>query len=154
MLEHRLGDGAGGDARRGLAGGGTAAAFDGADTVLGVVSVVGVRRTVGGLHLGVSLRALVTVTDHDGDGRAEREAVGRDAGEHLGRVGFLALGREGALAGAAAVKLAAQEGGVEGHAGRAAVDDDAEGGAMALAEGGDAEAMSVDVAHVVKVLKK
>ena len=41
VLQYRLGDGAGSDAGRGLAGGGTAAAFDGTDAVLGVIGEVG-----------------------------------------------------------------------------------------------------------------
>ena len=79
MFEYGLRDGPGGDTRGGLASGGTAATFDGADAVLGVVGEVGVRRTIGGLHFGVGLGALVAVTDDDGDGRAEGEAVMRDA---------------------------------------------------------------------------
>ena len=147
VLQDGLGDGAGGDAGGGLARGGTAAAGDGADAVLGVVGEVGVRGAVGDLHLRVGLRPLVGVTDDDGDGRTEREAVGGDAREHFRRVAFLPLGDEGALAWSAAGQLAPEEGRVEGHAGRATVDDHAEGGAMAFAEGGDPETVAVDVAH-------
>jgi hypothetical protein len=68
VFEYRFGDGAGSDARSGFAGGRTAPAFDGADAILGVVGEVGVRRTIGRLHLGVGLRALVAVADDDGDG--------------------------------------------------------------------------------------
>jgi hypothetical protein len=51
------------------------------------------------------------------------------------------------VAGAATVEFAAQEGGVKRYAGRAAIDDDAERGSVAFAEGGNAETVSVDIAH-------
>ena len=113
VLQDGLGEGAGGDARGGLAGGGTAAAFDGADAVFRVVSEIRMRRTVGALHLRVGGGALVDVADDDGDRRAEREPVGRKAGEDFRRVAFLALRRQLALAGPAAGQLAAEEGEVE-----------------------------------------
>ena len=147
MFEYGLRDGAGGDTRGGLAGGGTAATFNGADAVLGVVREVGVRRTIGRFHLGVGLWALVAVADDDGDGRAEGEAVMRDAREDFRCVGFFALRGQGALARATAVEFAAQESGVKRYAGRAAINDDAECGPVAFAEGGDAETVSVCVAH-------
>ena len=50
---------------------------------------------------------------------------------------------------AAAGELAAEEGEVERHARRAAVDDDAEGRAMAFAEGRNAETLSEDITHVL-----
>ena len=74
----------------------------------------------------------------------------RDAGKDFRGICFFALRGEGTLAWAATVQLAAQERGVERHAGRAPVDDHAEGGAMAFAEGGDAETVSVDIAHLEK----
>jgi hypothetical protein len=51
------------------------------------------------------------------------------------------------LAGPAPRELGAEEGLVEGDARRAAVDDDAQGGSVAFAEGGDPETVAVDVAH-------
>ena len=69
------------------------------------------------------------------------------AGQYLGAVGLPPLGRDVALAWAPAVKVALQIVGVERHPRGASVHDHADGVAVRLAPGGDAERMSEAVAH-------
>lgn len=146
--EDFMGDGGGGDAADGFAGGGASAALPIADAVFGVVGVVGVGRTVFVLHLGVCFGAVVFIVDEDGDGGAEGE-VFEGAGEDLAGIGFFARGGDIGLAGFPAVEGGLDIGFGEGEVGGAAVDDDADGAAVGFAEGGDAEEMAGDGGHGV-----
>jgi hypothetical protein len=67
------------------------------------------------------------------------------AGKNLDLVQLLALRGVARLAGAALVEIRLDVGLGQGDAGRAAVDHAADGGAMALAPGGDAEQMAEGV---------
>jgi hypothetical protein len=143
-----LGEGAGGDAADGLAGGGPAAAGDGAQAEFGVVGVVGVRGSVELGEVVVVVAAGVAVADQHGDRGAEGElGFGLEAAQDLDLVGLLARAGELALAGAAAGHLGGDAGEGEGVAGGAAVDDHAEAAAVGLAEGGDAKGGAEGVAH-------
>ena len=62
-----------------------------------------------------------------------------DSRQELHTVALLASRGEGALAGAATVELGLDEVEIKGNAGRTAVDDASDGGAVALAEGGQAK---------------
>ena len=66
----------------------------------------------------------------------------KDAGQDADLVGLAALGHEARLAGAAAVEPGLDVGLGQRDAGRAAIDDAADGRAVALAPGGDAEEMA------------
>ena len=80
LLQHLLGDGAGGDAPDGLPRGRPPAARDGAHAVLHVVRGVRVRGAVRHRDLAVILRPVILVAHEHRDGRAERHAVQADAG--------------------------------------------------------------------------
>ena len=70
-------DGAGSDPRRGLARGGAAAAAIIVDAVFDVVGVAGVAGPVLVLDLGIVLRALIDILDHQHDRRAGRDLLRR-----------------------------------------------------------------------------
>src|SRR5690606_13631953 len=131
-------DGPGSDPRRGLAGTRPAAAAIVADAVFGIVGEVGMARTVDVLDLGIVLRALVLVADHEADRRAGRPPL-EDAGEDLDAIGLAALGRELRLARPAPVEpdldLLGRQRQERGHA----IHHDADRRAVALAPGGEAE---------------
>ena len=76
----------------------------GADAVLGVVGVVGVRWPVDVAHVLVGAGTLVGVAHQHRDRRADGETV-EDARQDLDLIGFVALGDEPALAGPAAVEV-------------------------------------------------
>ncbi len=86
----------------------------------------------------VVLAALVGVADQQRDRRAGGQALVH-AGQDLHRIGLVALRHVAAGAGAAPVQVGLDVGLGQRHAGRAAVDDAADGRAMAFAEVGDAE---------------
>ena len=95
----------------------------------------------------IVLGALVDILDQHHDGRAggdlaRRALVFEDARQDLHLVGLLALRGEARLAGPALVEIGLDLGGGQRNVRRAAVDDAADGGAMAFAEGGDAEQMA------------
>ena len=120
-----------------------------ANAVLGLRGVVGVGRAVKRLHFGVGLGPLVLVADHDGDGRAEREALER-AGEDVAGVAFLARGDDLALPGTAAIEIDLDVGLNDGDARGAAIDDNADAAAMGLAPGGDLKEMAKGVRHGIQ----
>ncbi len=109
-----------------------------AKAVLVQVGVVGVARAEGVEQVRVVLAALVGVADQEADRRARGPAF-EHAREDLDLVRFLTLGDMARGAGAAAVELGLDVGLRELHPGRAAVDDAADRGAVALAEIRDAE---------------
>ena len=98
MRNELLRDGAGRDARHGLAGAAPATAAVVAPAELRVERVVGVPRPVHVLDVAVVARALVLVANDDRDGGAGRLAF-EHTGEDLGRVGFFALRDDLALPG-------------------------------------------------------
>lgn len=134
QLEVFLGDGARCHAADGLAGGAAPSAGGGLHAVLFEVGPVGVGGAGEHVHGGVAvvLGALVLVEDEHADGGAQGDA-GLGAGLDLHAVLFVARGRDGGLAGAAAGHLRLDVGLGEGHAGRAAVDDAADGAAVGFA---------------------
>ena len=141
------GDGAGRDAHRRLARRGAAAAAIVADAVFDVIGVVGVAGPVLVLDVGIILRALVDIVDHQPDRGAGRHLhavalAGEDAGDDADLVRLLALRGEARLARPAAVEIALDVGLGQRDQRRAAIDDAADGRAMALTEGGDAEEMA------------
>jgi hypothetical protein len=99
------------------------------------------------LDLGIVLRALVDIVDHQPDRRARGDllaiALARMTPDRMRTcVGFLALRREARLARPAAVEVALDLGLAQRDQRRAAVDDAADRRPVALAEGGDAEEMA------------
>ena len=81
-----------------------------ADAVFDVVGVVGVRRTIFVLDIGIVLGARVFILDHERDRRARGHLfpgrlVGEYAGQDFDNVGFLALGGVARLAGTAFVQI-------------------------------------------------
>ena len=96
--------------------------------------------------------ALVGVFDLQGDRRARRAAF-EHAGEDAHRIRLLPLGGEFGLAGAAAIEIGLDVGFAQRQAGRAAVDDAADGRTVAFAPRGDAEEMAEGVvAHWKKAV--
>lgn len=139
-----LGDGAGGDAADGLAGAAPAAAGRGLDAVLLEVCPVGVRgpRVLVDGGVAVVLGALVLVEHAQANRGAEGDA---ELGARLDLDAVLLVSRrgDGRLAGAAACHLRLDVGFGQGHAGRAAVDDAADGAAVGFTIAGGKEAWSV-----------
>ena len=101
------------------------------------------------LDVAVVLGALVDVADEERDRRAGRDlaalVVGKDARQDLDRVGLLALGREARLARAALVEEGLDVGGGQRQPRRAAVDDAADRGSVALSPGRHTEKMTEGV---------
>ena len=145
--DHLAGDGAGGDAGGGLARRGTAAAAIVAQPVFRLVGEVGMAGAKLVADVGIVLRALVGVVDQErdrgaGGHRAGQALVDEGAGQDADAVILAALGGEARLAGAPAIEPGLDIGLGQRDAGRAAIDDAADGGPMALAEGGDPEEMA------------
>ncbi len=135
---------AGGDAGRRLAGGGTAAAADVVDAVFLPVCRVRVAGAEKRRQRGIIPRPLIRVFDEEADGVACRLAI-RDAGEYSYLVRFAARSHVRPRAGAAAVEHGLDVLLRQGDEGGAAVDDAADGGAVAFAEGGDGEETAAGV---------
>src|SRR6185369_8007516 len=93
------------------------------------------------LDLRIVLAALILVLDQQRDRRARRLVL-EHAGENLHGVRFTALGHEARLAGLAAVEPVLDPLGLQGDAGRRAIDHAADRRPMALAPGGEAEQMT------------
>ena len=130
------GDGAGRDAGGGLPRRGAAAAARIAKAVFGLVGRVGMAGA--GRQVRIIPRTGVDIVDDQADRRAGGPAfVG--AGEDPDPVRLLPGRGSGRKAGAAAVEPGLDILFGEGEAGRAAVDDRADGGAVALTPGGEAE---------------
>ena len=109
-----------------------------AQAVFAPVAVVGMAGAEGVEDVAVVLAALVGVLDQQADWCAGGEAF-INAGQDLHRVGLVALRHKAAGAGAAAVEVVLDVGFRQRHSWRAAVDDTADGWAMAFAEIGDAK---------------
>ena len=97
--------------------------------------------------LGIILGTLVDVLDHERDRRSgrnlkSRRVVRHHAGEYLDLVGLAALRGKARLAGAAAIEIVLNIGGLERNFRRASVDHATDRGAVALAKGGDPEQMA------------
>ena len=150
LAEDFFGDGTSGNAADGFAGAGAAAALPVAESVFGLVGVVGVGGAELGGHLGIGFGAHVLVFHPHGDGGAKGFAF-EGAGEDLDGVGFLAGGDDAGLAGAASVEVGLDVGFGEFDAGRASVNYDAYATAVGFAPSGDAEEMSEGVAHGKRV---
>lgn len=89
-------------------------------------------------HVVVILRMLVGIAYHKANGTACGLTL-EDTAEQLDLVSLLTGGGKDALARTATVKFALNEVHVYGDAGRHAIDDTANGCAVALAEGGQRE---------------
>lgn len=85
-------------------------------------------------NFGIILRTRVGILDEQADGRAQRPAL-ENAGEYLDPVFFLPLGGEAVLPRLAAVEVMLDIGFGERQARRHAVDDAADGRAVAFAPG-------------------
>ena len=139
------GDGARGDAHRGLARRLPAAAAVVADAVLLPVRVVGVAGAERVGDVRVVLAALVLVADQQRDRRARRAAL-EHAGQDLDGVGLAPLRHVPRRAGPAAVEFVLDVGLRERQSGRAAVDDAADRGTVRFAERREAEQRAERVA--------
>ena len=95
-------------------------------------------RPEGILDVGVILRTLVGVVDQQADG-GSRGAPVEYAGQDAHLVGLAPLGGKPRGARFAPVQIALQVTGGQLQAGRAAVDDASQGGAVTLAKAGDCE---------------
>ena len=140
-----LGDHPSRDAGRRLARARAAAAAVVAPPVLRVVGVVGVARPVLVPDIAVVAGALIDVADENRDARAGRLPF-EDPGQDLRRVGLVPRGDDPALAGAPPGEVLGEIRLRERKAGRTAVDDDDVAGAVRLAGGGDAKAVSERIA--------
>ncbi len=150
-----LRDRAGRHPHRRLARRGAAAAARVAQAVFRVVGEVGVARPERVDDLRVVLRALVGVLDQERDRRSRRHlhaVLLVDAGQDPHLVGLPALRGEARLAGLAAVEIGLDLRFRQRNARRAAVDDAADCGPVALAPGGDTEKVAeAVVGHAVGV---
>ena len=106
-------------------------------------------RTVGFFGLAIVLGALVHILDEEPDGGPGGDlaalVVGHDAGQDLHLVRLLPLGGEAGLAGAAPVQIDLEIRRLQRNQRGAANHDAADGRAVALAPGGDAEQMTESV---------
>ncbi len=116
------------------------------------IRIIDIIRMAGPVAVGdlaVILRALISVLDHERDGRSRRAlhpvGLGEDTGQDLHLIGFLPLRGEAARAGLAPVKIALDVFSGDRQARRTAIDDAAKRDAMALSERGDAEQMPESV---------
>ena len=143
-------DGAGRDARRGLARRGTSAAAIIAQAVFGLIGEVGVAGTKLVLDLGIVLGALVGVLDQQRDRRSRRHlhaglGMRHHAGQDFDRVRLLALGGEARLSGTAAIEIALDVLIGQRDQRRAAIDHAADRDPVAFAEGRDPEQVAEGV---------
>ena len=137
-------DGAGGDARRGLARRRTSAAAIIAQAVFGLIGEVGMARAKLVLDLGIVLGALIGVLDQQRNRRSRRHlhaglGMGHHAGQDLHRVRLLALGGEARLARTAAIEVVLDVLVGQRDQRRAAIDHAADRDPVAFAEGRDPE---------------
>ena len=139
--EDLFGDCAAGDADGGFARRCASAAAVVADAVFGVVGVVGVAGAVLVFDGAVVAAALVFVVDEQADGRAGGLAC-KDAGEEAEAVVFLARGNVARGAGFAPVEFGLDGGFVQRDARRSAIENAADGRAVAFAVGGEDEVLS------------
>src|SRR5262249_13198092 len=146
VTQHLARDRARGHAADGLSRAGAAAALPVADAVLRLVRVVGVRGTVEVAHLLVRFGPRVLVAHQDQDRRAEGLAL-EDSRKYLAAVGFGAGRSESALTRPAAVELDLDLGRAERQPRGTAVDDHADGAAVRLTPGVNAEEMAEGRAH-------
>ena len=106
-------------------------------------------RAIGVLDLAIVLGALVHILDEETDGGSGGDlaalVVRHDAGEDFHLVRLLPLGGEARLAGAATVEVDLEIRRLQRNQRGAAVHDAANGRAVALAPGGDAEQMTESV---------
>ena len=138
---------AGRDPHRGFARRLPAAAAIVAHAVFDVIGVVGVAGPILVPDVGIILRALVDIVDHQPDRRAGRHLrAGRLVDEHAGEdpdlVGLLPLRGEARLARPPLVEIGLDVGLGQRDARRAAVDHAADRRPVALAKGRDAEQMA------------
>ena len=145
LAQNLLRDGAGGDAHRGLARAGPPAAAVVADAVLRVIGEVGMSGSIHLLDRAVVAAARVFVLDHERDGRAGGLAL-EDAGEDAHGIGLAPLGDEARGAGPTPVERGLDVGLGQRQARRHAIDDAADGRAVALAPGRDPEEQAEAVA--------
>ena len=145
LAQPLLGDRAGGDADRRLAGGGAAAAAQVAQSVFLPVGIVGVAGPERVGERAVVLAALILVADQKADRRAGRPAF-EHTGQNLDAVGLLALRHVAGAAGLAPVEVPLNIAFGELEPGRTAVHDSAVSGSVALAERGHAVEQTESVA--------
>ncbi len=134
-------DGAGRDPADGFARAGSTASRHGANAVLGLIAVVGVRRTVLGTHLVVVASARIAIAHQQRDGRAQGQAT-LDAGKNLDLVRLVAVAGNAALARSATVQLDLDLLAADGEARGTPVDHDADTRPVGLAPGRDPEELA------------
>src|SRR5207247_5631950 len=133
LAQPLLGDRARGDADRGLAGGGPAAAAIVAQAVFLPIRVIGVPGPESVGESAVVLALLVLVSDEKADRRAGRPAF-EHTGQNLDAVGLLALRHVAGAAGLPPVEVSLDVALGELEPGRAAVHDASVRGPVALAK--------------------
>ena len=143
-------DGAGRDARGGLARRGTSAAAIIAQAVFGLIGEVGMARAKLVLDLGIVLGALIGVLDQQRDRRSRRHlhaglGMRHHAGQDFDRVRLLALGGEARLSRTAAIQIVLDVLIGQRDQRRAAIDHAADRDPVAFAEGRDPEQVAEGV---------
>ena len=136
--EDEPGDGAGRDPAGRFACRTPAAAARIAHAVFQLIGKIRVARPVALGNLAIVLRALVDIVDVQRDRRAGRRPL-EHAGEDAHRIRLLPLRGEARLAGTAAIQPGLDLGLRQRNAGRAAIDDAADGRPVAFAPGRDPE---------------
>ena len=111
-----------------------------AQAIFDVVGIVGVAGPIFVFDVGIIFAALIDVVDHERNRRASgnllaAHLVQKHAGQDFDRVRFLALRGETRLAGTAPVEIGLDVGLAQRNARRTTIDNAADGGSVALAEG-------------------
>src|SRR5690606_2022490 len=141
LTQQRLGDDASGHARRCLTSARATTTAVVAKTILGVVRVVGVTRTVFRGNVRVIAALLILVAYQDGDARAGGAAL-EHACEDLRSVGLVTLRHDLALARSTPIEVDLQRLHRKGDPRRATIDDHDVSGSVRLAGGGDAKGLT------------
>jgi len=103
-------------------------------------------------EISVVFAPCIFIADQQGNGRAARLAF-EQTGKDLDSVGFLALGHMTRRARSTAIQIRLNVVSGERQARRTPIDDTADGGAMAFAEGGDGENVTKSIAGHTQPLR-
>ena len=155
IAQNLAGNPAGGDTHGGLAGRRAAAAAIIADAVFHVIGVVRMAGPPFVADIAIILRAGIDILDQEADrcaggDRTARTVILERAGQDTDLVGLLARGDMPARARAAQIQPGLEVVLGQGNAGRAAVDNRADGRSMAFAPGGDPEKVSERIVRHVE----
>ena len=121
-----------------------------AHAILHVVRIVGMPRPIFVFDVGIILRSLIDVVDHERDGRTGSDLlpcllVQKDAGQNPDRIWFLPLSREARLARTATIEVRLDIAFAERNARRTTVDHATDRGPVAFAEGRHPKQMPVRI---------